>query len=171
MSRTDGRYSTRDIAILAMLGAMMFGGQVAMAPLPNIEPVTLLLMCCAIVYGWRALFPCYVFVLLEGLLYGFGLWFVNYLYIWAVLVCVVRLLHRNTSYVVWTAVSAGYGLLFGALCAIPYFFIGGWAMAFSYWVSGIPFDLLHCAGNGVLAAVLLKPLTGVLRRLAGARKA
>lgn len=170
MSQTDGRFSARDIAILAMLGAMMFGGQVAMAALPNIEPVTLLLMCCTLVYGWRALFPCYIFVLLEGLLYGFGLWFVNYLYIWALLVCAVRLLRRNTSYVVWTAVAAGFGLLFGALCAIPYFFIGGWAMAFSYWVSGIPFDLLHCAGNGVLAALLLKPLTGVLRRLAEARR-
>lgn len=163
----EGKLSLRDACILSLLGALMMGAQVAMAALPNIEPVTLLLLCCTLVYGARAFYPCYVFVLLEGLVYGFGFWFVNYLYVWAVLVglALLLLLRRNQSYWVWTAVAAGYGLIFGALCAIPYFFIGGWEMALSYWVSGIPFDLLHCAGNAVLCGALLKPLTGLLRRL------
>lgn len=163
----DGRPGLRETALFAVYGALMMGAQVAMAPLPNIEPVTLLLMCCTIVFGVRALYPCYVFVLLEGLVYGFGLWFVCYLYVWAVLVILTLGLRRNASYVIWTAAAAGYGLLFGALCAIPYFIIGGWEMGFSYWVSGIPFDLLHCAGNAVMAALLLKPLTTLLRRLSG----
>jgi energy-coupling factor transport system substrate-specific component len=166
----DGRLGIRDIAFLAVYGAVMMGGQVAMAALPNIEPVTLLLMCCAIVYGKRAFYPCYVFVLLEGLVYGFGLWFINYLYVWAVQVAITLCLRKNSSYALWTAVAAGYGLIFGALCAIPYFFIGGWEMGFSYWVSGIPYDLLHCVGNAVLAALLLKPLTGVMRRLSEQRR-
>lgn len=154
------------MCILSILGALTMGAQVVMAPLPNIEPVTLLLMCCALVYGRRALYPCYVFVFLEGLIYGFGLWFFNYLYIWAVLVGIVLIFRKNTSFVFWTAIAAGYGLAFGALCAIPYFFIGGWEMGFSYWISGIPFDLLHCAGNAAMAALLLKPLTLLLRKLA-----
>lgn len=148
-----------------MLGAITAGAQTVMAPLPNIEPVTLLLISFTMVYGLKALYPCYVFVLLEGLIHGFGLWFFNYLYIWAILVILVWLLRKNTSLILWIAVSAGYGLFFGALCAIPYFFIGGWEMGFSYWVAGIPFDLLHCAGNGVMATLLLKPLTVLLKRL------
>lgn len=55
-------------------------------------------------------------------------------------------------------VAGLFGLCFGALCSIPYIFIGGWAMAFSYWISGLPFDLVHCAGNFVLTLVLYKPL-------------
>ena len=31
-------------------------------------------------------------------------------------------------------------------------------MALSYWVSGIPFDLIHCGGNFVMTLVLYKPL-------------
>lgn len=160
------RLGLRDMCVLSLLGALMVGAQVAMSPLPNIEPVTLLLICCTVVYGARAFYPCYIFVLLEGLIYGFGIWFANYLYVWALLVALVLPLRKNTSRLFWAAVSGVYGLCFGALCAIPYFFVGGWEMGFSYWVSGIPYDLLHAAGNAVLAAALVKPLTGVLKKLA-----
>jgi energy-coupling factor transport system substrate-specific component len=159
------KLTLRDLCTLALLGALMMGAQVAMASLPNIEPVTVLMMCTALVYGRRAFYACYVFVLLEGLVYGFGFWFLNYLYVWAVLVAAVLLLRRNTSYVFWSVVAAIYGLSFGALCAIPYFITGGWAAGFAYWVGGIGFDLLHCAGNAVMAALLLRPLTETLRRL------
>jgi energy-coupling factor transport system substrate-specific component len=165
----EGGPGIREIAFFGVYGALMTGAQAVMAPLPNIEPVTLLLMCCTLVYGWRALYPCYVFVLLEGLLYGFGFWFVNYLYVWAVLVAVTVGLRRHAAPVVLTAAASGFGLVFGALCAIPYFFVGGWAMGFSYWVSGIPYDLLHCAGNAVLAALLLRPLTTLLTRLSAGK--
>ena len=53
---------------------------------------------------------------------------------------------------------------FGALCAIPYFFIGGWQMAFSWWVSGIPYDVIHCVSNTVLVFVLFPPLRRALER-------
>ncbi|NCB50318.1 MAG: hypothetical protein EOM54_00355 [Clostridia bacterium] len=165
-----GGPNLRELALFAVYGALMMGAQVAMAPLPNIEPVTLLILCCTIVYGRRALYPTYVFVLLEGLLYGFGFWFLSYLYVWAVLVFVSLGFRKTDSYIVWTAVAAGFGLIFGALCAIPYFFIGGWEMGFSYWISGIPFDLLHCGGNAVMAALLLKPLTNLMSKLSEGRK-
>lgn len=157
------------MCVLSILGALTFGAQVAMASLPNIEPVTLLLMCCALVYGAKALWPCGIFVALEGLVYGFGLWFVSYLYVWALLVLLTLLLRRS-GYVVLTALAAGFGLGFGALCAIPYLFIGGWEMAFSWWVAGIPFDLLHCAGNAVVCGALLRPLSGALTRLSAGKR-
>ena len=55
-------------------------------------------------------------------------------------------------------------LCFGALCAISYFFIGGWQMAFSWWVSGIPYDVIHCVSNTVLVFVLFPPLRRALER-------
>ena len=38
-------------------------------------------------------------------------------------------------------------------------------MAFSYWISGIPFDLMHCAGNFAIALVLFKPLRKLTEKL------
>ncbi len=157
--------SVRELVILSLMAAIMLAGQVAMAALPNIEPVTVVLMACAIVVGWQTLYPLYVFVMLEGLIYGFSIWFFNYLYVWLVLVAATVLLRRMESRVFFAVVGGVFGLLFGALCAIPYFFIGGWAMGFSYWVAGIPFDLIHCVSNALLVFLLLPPLKKLLIHL------
>jgi energy-coupling factor transport system substrate-specific component len=39
---------------------------------------------------------------------------------------------------------------------------GGFYFAVSWWISGIPFDVLHCVGNFGIALVLVKPLRKVL---------
>lgn len=163
--RKRARISVRELVVLSLMAAIMFASQVAMAALPNIEPVTVILMACALVFGWKTLYPLYVFVLLEALLYGFTIWVVNYLYVWLVLVTATILLRRVASRVFWAVIGGAFGLLFGALCAIPYFFIGGWTMGFSYWVAGIPFDLIHCVSNAVLVFALLPLLTKLLNKL------
>ena len=146
---------------------MIIAGKEAMSALPNIEPVTPLLMVTTLVYGRKALYPCGIFVLAEGFLYGFGWYFFVYVYIWPILVLLVLALRKHvTSFVTWTVVGALYGLFFGPLCCLEALVVSGWRMAFSYWISGIPYDIIHCAGNAVLCGVLLKPLTTLLRRLA-----
>jgi energy-coupling factor transport system substrate-specific component len=161
------KLTARELASLSLLGAIIVGGKEIMSFLPNIEPVTLFLMAITLVYGAKALYPCVVFVLLEGLLYGFGWWFFFYLYVWPILVAVTLLLRKwNTSWVIWTAVGALFGLFFGPLSALQSLVVGGWQMAFSYWISGIPFDILHCVGNAVMCGLFLKPLTGLLTKLA-----
>lgn len=164
-SAGDGKL--RELILLALLAAMMLATQVALAALPNIHLVGVFVILAALLFGWRSLYSVYVFVLAEGLIYGFGMWFVNYLYIWTVLTVIAIIFRKIRSLWFWTAVAGIFGLLFGALCAIPYFFIGGWKAAFSYWVAGIPFDLIHCVSNGALTAILLIPLYRLCCKLLG----
>ena len=42
-----------EVVLFGMLGALTFALQVVMAPLPNIEPVSLLVMLFAAVFGWN----------------------------------------------------------------------------------------------------------------------
>ena len=42
---------------------------------------------------------------------------------------------------------------------------GGWAYAFSWWVSGLMMDLAHCVGNFAMALVLFVPLRNLLTKL------
>jgi energy-coupling factor transport system substrate-specific component len=162
-----GKGKLRELILLSLLAALMLATQVALAALPNIHLVAVFVILAALLFGWKALYSVYVFVLMEGLIYGFSMWFVNYLYIWTVLTIIAIVFRRNQSVWFWAAVSGIFGLLFGALCSIPYFFVGGWAAAFSYWVAGIPFDLIHCVSNAVLTAVLLMPLYKLCCRLLG----
>lgn len=154
-----------ELTVLALLGTLMFGAKVAMAALPNIEPVSLLVLVYTAVFGRKALYPIYTYVLLELLLFGVGLWNLNYLYTWLVLYLLCRAFGAMDSPWGWAILSGAFGLGFGLLCTPVYCITGGWAFGLSWWVSGIPFDVLHCAGNFCLALVLYRPLTRALSAL------
>jgi len=155
----------RELIELSLMGAFMFGTQVAMSSLPNVNVVSVLIILTVIFYGAKAFYSVAVFVLLEGLLYGFGLWFISYLYIWAVLVSIALIFRKNKNSLIWAVIAGLFGLSFGLLCTLPYFFIGGFPMALSYWVSGIPFDVTHCISNFVLTLLLIGPLRRLMQRL------
>lgn len=159
----------------AMFGAMLCISQVALAGLPNVELVSLLILVWTRVFRWGALPGIGVFVLLQGLLYGFGIWWVSYLYIWFILWGLVMLVPRGSSprtprrYALhalgWAMLSGAYGFAFGALTAIPWLITGGPKTALAYWLSGIPFDIPHAVGNFVFALVLAVPLIEALERV------
>ena len=155
----------RELALFSVLGALTFAAKYVMSFLPNIEPVSLMVMLFAVVFGKKCLYPVYLYVAMEILFYGLGLWNVNYLYIWAVLALAAYLLRNMQSRLGWALLSGVYGLLFGALCGIADIFIGGIPYAVSKWISGIPFDIMHCAGNFVIALLLFTPLRELTEKL------
>lgn len=159
------RLDIRSLTLFALLGAMMFAGKMAMAHLPNIEPVSLLVMLFAVCFGWRGLYAVAVYVVLEVLIWGVSLWTLPYLYVWLVLFAAARLLRRMGSPLEWALLSGAFGLVFGALCALPHWIAGGWAAAVSWWIAGIPWDILHGVGNFVIALALFRPLRNGLARL------
>lgn len=159
------RLTLAETALFGILGGMTFLAKLVMAGLPNIEPVSLMVMLFAVTFGRKALYPIYTYVLLEFVLYGLNLWSINYLYIWLILAAAAWLLRRMTHPLGWALLSGAFGLLFGLLCAPVYAAVGGWAFAVSWWISGIPYDLAHCAGNFVLALMLFVPLQRLTDRL------
>ena len=157
--------SIREICLFGILAALTFAAKYVMSWLPNIEPVSLMVMLFAVVFGIKALFPIYVYVLMEILFYGLGTWNFNYFYIWAVLAFAAMALQNMKGSLGWAVLSGCFGLLFGALCAPVDVFIGGFSYALSKWVSGIPFDLMHCAGNFFIALLLFDPMRKLIEKL------
>ncbi len=162
--------SIRDMVIFAMLGTLMFASKLAMEALPNIHPVAMLIMVFTVVYRVRALIPLYVFVLLTGLYGGFNLWWLPYLYIWTVLWGITMLLPRRmprrVAVFVYPMVCGLFGLLYGTLYAPVQAILFGYSFRqMLLWISaGLPFDVLHGAGNLAMGLLVL-PLSEVLRRL------
>ena len=161
----DLKLNVRELTLFALLGALTFGVKFAMSGLPNIEPVSLMVMLFAVVFGKKALYPISLYVLLEILVFGIQLWNLNYLYIWVLFALAAYLLRGMTHPLCWALLSGGFGLLFGLLCAPVYLVFGGPAFALSWWLSGIPYDIAHCVGNFVIALILFVPLRKVLEKL------
>jgi len=153
---------TRELVVMGVLTAIVFVGQIAMGFLPNIEVVTLLFIIYTLVFGKKVFFMIYAFAILEGFFYGFGMWWINYMYVWSIQAVITLLFRKQDSVVFWSILSGFYGISFGALCAIPYLFMGGISAAFAYWVAGVAYDITHCIGNVIICLVLYKPLRKII---------
>lgn len=153
------------MVLFGILGAFTFAAKYVMSFLPNIEPVSLMVMLFAVVFGKKWVYPVYLYVAMEILFYGINLWNLNYLYIWAVLAVAACLLRDMKHPLGWALLAGVFGLLFGALCGIVDVFIGGTTYALSKWISGIPFDIAHCAGNFVIVLVIFQPLRELMEKL------
>lgn len=160
-----GKIRVREITLFGILGAMTFAAKYVMSGLPNIEPVTLMVMVFGAVFGRKAVYPVYLYVVMELLFFGLGSWNFMYLYIWAVPMVLAWVLKGMEQPLGWAVLSGAFGLLFGALCMPVDMVIGGGSYALTKWVSGIPFDITHCTGNFVIALVLFLPLRRLTERL------
>ncbi len=163
--KSKTKITVRDIAITGMMIATIEVAKNALAFIPNVELVSLLVILFTLYFGKKILFVIPAFILLEGCIYGFGLWWIMYLYVWPLLALITYIMRKQESVWVWAIMSGSFGLAFGALCSIPYIVLSGPKAAFAWWVSGIPFDILHCVSNFVLCLVLFKPLSKVMRKM------
>mgnify|MGYP007098783845 CR=1 FL=1 len=157
--------TARRVVLGGLLGGLIYALQVAMSGLPNIEPVSLLVILFTLHFPRLMPGVLAVFWLLESFTYGFHVWTIMYLYVWPLLALAAWLCRAQKSPLFWAVLSGAFGLAFGALCAIPYLVLGGPSMALAWWVSGIPFDVVHCVGNAVAALVLFRPLDRALTAL------
>lgn len=159
------RPGARDIALTGVMIATIEASKLALSFLPNVELVTLLIILYTLTFGRKIVYVIAAFLLLEGCLYGFGLWWVMYAYIWPLVAGLAWFFRRRESVWFWSIFSGACGLFFGAFCSVPYLFIGGVKAMFTWWVAGIPYDLIHCVSNTVLCLILFAPLKAVLRTL------
>lgn len=171
-TNTRAKSKAHDVALVGLMVAFIEVCKVAMMNIPNVEMTTFLLIMFTLFFGKLVLLVVPVFILIEGVMFGFGLWWVMYLYVWPLLVLVTWMLRKQESVWVWSIVAGIFGLLYGFLCSFPYFVIGavdgglmgGLSTAFSWWIAGIPWDLTHGAANFVIMLVLYKPMRQILMK-------
>lgn len=168
----QNKITTKDIAAIGLMVAIIEACKMALSFAPNIELTTFWLIMFTRQFGRKVAVIVPVLILVEGMMYGVNTWWVMYLYIWPLLVLLAFLFRKVDSALFWAIFAGIFGLCFGMLCSITYFFIGmrdggiigGFNTAFPWWISGIMWDMVHCAGNFVLMLVLYYPIGNVMKQ-------
>lgn len=162
------KLTTRELTVFAMLGAVMYASKVILEFAPNIHLLGVFTIAFTIVYRKKALYPIYIYVLLNGMFSGFSAWWVPYLYLWTVLWGFVMLLPKKMPRliqpIVYMAVCAMHGFLFGTLYAPVQAVLFGLSLEgmVAWIVAGLPWDFLHGVSN-FFCGVLIMPIVSVLR--------
>ena len=170
MQRKPG-VDLRHMILFAMFAALLFGSKQILEPLPNVELVSPLIMVYTLVYRGRALIPLYLYVSLQGIFWGFPIWWLPYLYVWLILWGVTMLLPQRLSprwgVPLYAGVCALFGLAFGSLWApfqVLVYLNGDWSKMLPWIAAGLPWDLTHALGNLALGT-LIAPLSTLLHKL------
>lgn len=151
---------TREIVIYGILSAVLLAAQVSLGFLPNIEIVTLLILVYTLVFRKKVFFIIYIFVFLEGLIYGFGLWWINYLYVWSIQALITLLFRKNDSVWFWSILSGIYGITFEHSVPSPTLQSAGFPVhlhigrqdfySISYTVSAISLYVSYCSNRSAM---------------------
>ena len=159
----------KEIVIFGMLGALMFASKKIMEFMPNIHLIGVLIIAITVVYRKKALFPIYTYVFLDGLISGFSMWWVPYLYVWAILWGATMLLPKNIPTkikpFVYMFLCGLHGFLFGVLYAPAQAIMFGlnFKSTITWIIAGLPFDLIHGVSN-LCCGLLICPIIAVLRK-------
>lgn len=164
------RLTVREMAIFGMLGSLMYASKIIMEQLPNIHLLGVFTMAFTLVYRKKALYPIYVYVLLNGLFAGFSAWWIPYLYLWTILWGATMLLPKNMpkklAPIVYMVVCSLHGFLFGTLYAPAQAIMFGLNLkqTLAWIAAGMPYDIIHGVSN-FFCGLLIVPIVKLLRRL------
>ena len=156
--------------VFSMFGAMMFCSKFIMEGLPNIHPLAMFVILLTVVYRSRALVPVYIYVILDGLRWGFGMAWLPYVYIWLPLWGAAMLLPRSApgwvKMICYPTIALLHGLAFGIMYAPAQSVLFGlnFEQTVAWVIAGFPYDVLHGVGNAIMALLIL-PLSELLFKL------
>lgn len=160
------KISIQRLTLLAMLTALCQISRLIFQFLPNVQPVTAILIILTLSLGFSdALIVAVLSILLSNLMLGMGVWTIAQIGAFSVIILMTSLmikpLFKKIPFFLMVLYAGfcgyAYGLVISAIQA-PFFGIQHFGV---YYLSGIPFDTLHAAGNAgfyLLLAPVLFPL-------------
>ena len=163
--------SGSDLILLILLGAFAVSGRVLLDPIPNVQPVTVIVLLAGIHFGApRAIALAAAVALCSNVLLGHGLWSLYQAVGWSA-VGVAGAALSNRLYVdgrmairALAALAAVSAFAFDWIVSLSALHSLSSEVFLIYLMAGIPYDLLHAAGNVAFVAWLANPLSEIMTR-------
>ena len=109
MKKETTAIKVRDIALVGVMTATLEAAKFILSFVPNVEIVTLLIILYTLVFGKRIFYVIAAFLAMEGIQYGFGIWWLMYAYVWPLLAVLAYLFRRRESVWFWSIFSGFFG--------------------------------------------------------------
>lgn len=163
----------RRIALLALLSALAVVGRLLLIGVPNVQPVTVLLLIITLEMGWGdGLIVATISMVASNLLLGsMGPWTLYQVASFALVVTLFRLTkplylqlasHKLARLVVFSLIAGLMGYVYGFVISLFSVWLFRMPNFWVYYLQGLAFDSLHAIGNvgfwWLLAPILLRVL-------------
>lgn len=157
------RYNTYRLTFLALLATFAIIGRNAMAFLPNMQPVTAIIIITGLLLGISdAVLLTIIVVLVSNMYLGMGIWTISQIISWGtigILSGMLKKLKKNIPLWLISIFGLFSGYFYGFVISLMMYQIAG--RFWPYYIAGLPFDTYHAIGN-VIFITFLYPIISVL---------
>ncbi|MFD1065276.1 ECF transporter S component [Oceanobacillus locisalsi] len=157
--------NTYKLTLLALLAALAVAGRYAFQFIPNVQPVTAIIILTGIFLGpLSSLLLGILTVFLSNMLLGMGIWTIWQIIAWCLIglaAGAMGMIWKRVPFLFMVLFSVFSGYLYGFIISLTTYQVTG--HFWPYYLAGLPFDTAHAIGNAVFTA-LLYPLLRVLFR-------
>ncbi|EJR29905.1 ECF transporter S component (plasmid) [Bacillus mycoides] len=162
--------SVKSIVLIAMIASLCAVGRIMFSFIPNVQPVTTIIIIVTIVMGLKyGMIIAILSIFLSNLVLGMGLWtipqFAGYIVITLLTGLIVRPLFGQIPHILLCLYASLTGFLYGFIISIWQAPIYGIKYFWMYYISGLPFDMYHSIGNFGFYFILAPILNPLLHNL------
>lgn len=149
-----------------MLISIAVIGRIYMTFIPNVQPLTTIIMITAVIMGrTNGIFVATVSIIVSNLYLGFGIWTIPQVISYSLIAIICGSFYhlKDKRYFVYLLALIGVfaGYFHGLIMSLFEYIVFGnfWA----YYLAGIPFDTYHAVGNLLISLILYKPIKSTFK--------
>ncbi|MRI68662.1 ECF transporter S component [Gracilibacillus thailandensis] len=151
--------NTYKLTLISLLAAVCVIGRITFQFLPNIQPVTaIVIITGAMVGALPAICIAIISTYITNLFLGMGIWTIWQMIAWAIIGLLAGVLgqyNRKNTMILLTIFAFFAAFIYGLIVNLGTFTFAGNFVA--YYLAGISFDIAHAVGN-VIFMILLYPV-------------
>ena len=154
------------LLVLGLCAIFGIAGRVLMSPIPNVQPVTVIVLLAGIRMGAKeSVFLASIIALGSNLILGHGIWTIYQAIAWSFIGCLGAIFSTKIDSLTKLIYFAGIsGIIFNWFVSLSILHTVGFELFLPYILAGIPYDLLHVAGNITFMIWLSTPLSEIMSK-------
>lgn len=145
----------KEITLIGIIAAVNIASRIALQGVPNIKPVTSIIIICVMIFGLSfGIKVTIVTTLVSNIFLGMGIWTFFQILAWIVICLLTQILidfyskiHKEPHILVMAIFAFLMGYVFGFIVSLEKLVIGGPSLFIVYYLAGLVFDTLHAVGN------------------------
>ena len=170
--KTEKKIDTKnEFFALSLILIFAVFGRILLNPIPNVQPVTVLILLTGIHFGAsRSIILASLVALISNMYIGHGIWTFYQAGAWSVIGVIGAIFSSNIisknkiNINVLAPIAIFSAFLFDWIVSLSALHVISIELMPAYIISGIPYDLLHAAGNLAFVAWLANPISKLMQK-------